>query len=136
MHSLLLHDGCLQGGLPVSWGNGAQKRWQDGTAVMGPIPFMWRLQRLACSDCNLSGPLPTTWTNLDSLAVVALARNNLTGMSQFGARRMVSLVLDYNPLMASLEPMLAWGWPMMRYLSMSHCQLRGTLPPGGCCTLL
>lgn len=72
---------------------------------------------------------------MDSLAVVTLARNNLTGMSHFGARRMVSLVLDRNPLTASLEPMLAWAWPMMRQLSMSNCQLWGTLPPGGCCTL-
>lgn len=119
----------LQGGLPLEWGDGSQMSWQNGSVTMGPHPFMWRLQRLICNSCGLSGPLPN-WQNLDRLRVVSLARNNLTGMSHFGARRLMSLSLDWNPLGTPLEPMLGWGWPLLRELSMSHCKLTGTLPPG------
>lgn len=96
---------------------------------MGPQPFMWHLRHPACDNCGLSGPLPE-WRNMDSLQVLSLARNNLSGMSHFGARRLVSLELDRNPLGARLEPMLGWGWPLLKHLSMAHCNLYGSLPPG------
>lgn len=98
---------------------------------MGPQPFMWRLRRLACDNCGLSGPLPE-WSNMDSLQVLSLARNNLSGMSHFGARRLASLALDWNPLNARLEPLLGWGWPLLKHLSMAHCNPYGSLPPGQC----
>jgi hypothetical protein len=120
----------LQGALPVAWGNGSKVSWQDGAMQMGPQPFMFRLHHFACESCGLLGPLPD-WDNMDSLRVLSLARNNLTGLSHFGARRLVSLVLDWNPLSAKLEPMLGWGWPLLQHLGMAHCQLYGTLPPGG-----
>jgi hypothetical protein len=118
-----------QGPLPLAWGDGSTMFWQDGSVQMGPQPFMWRLRQLACDSCGLSGPLPD-WRNMDSLQVLSLARNNLSGLSYFGARRLVSLVLDLNPLGARLEPMLAWGWPLLKHLSMARCGLSGPLPPG------
>jgi hypothetical protein len=104
--------------------------WQDGSRVMGPKPYMWRLQKLACTNCGLSGALPMQWQNMDSLHSITLARNNFTGMVHFGAQRLQGLSLDCNPLMTRLEPMLAWGWPLLANLSLSHCQLSGPLPPG------
>lgn len=115
--------------MPTAYGDGSQMMWQNGQMQMGPQPFMWRLRQFACNNCGLSGPLPN-WQNMDSLRVLSLARNNLTGMSQFGSRRLTSVVLDGNPLNAPLEPMLAMGWPLLRRLSMSNCNLIGTLPPG------
>lgn len=120
---------CSQGALPLAWGDGSKMFWQDGSMQMGPQPFMWRLRHFACGNCGLSGPLPN-WDHMDSLRVLSLARNNLTDMSYFGALRLVSLVLDWNPLDAKLEPMLGWGWPLLQQLSMAHCKLSGTLPPG------
>lgn len=102
--------------------------WQNGVMTMG-TPFMWRLRKLICNSCGLSGPLPN-WDNMGSLRVLSLARNNLTGMSFFGARRLMSLNLDWNPLGANLEPTLGWGWAMLKELSMANCKLQGTLPPG------
>lgn len=104
--------------------------------AMGPQPFMWRLRRLICNNCALSGPLPANWQNMDELRDIALVQNNLTGMSFFGARRLRSLRLDDNPLSTNLEPMLGWAWPTMQVLSLSRCRITGTLPTGWCCPLL
>lgn len=123
----------MQGGLPANWGDGSQMMWQDGSILIGPQPFMWRLRTLACNRCGLSGTLPAQWDHMDSLQSVSLANNNLTGLSRFGSGRLRSLVLDGNPLATQIEPMLAAGWPLLRRLSMSRCQLVGTLPPGGWC---
>jgi hypothetical protein len=106
--------------------------WQEGNKIMGPQPFMRRLRQLHCSSCNLSGPLPTQWQNMDNLQVVSLARNNLTSLSWFGAGRLTRLVLDGNPLGTRLEPMLAAGWRLLKFLSLSRCQLTGSLPAGEC----
>jgi hypothetical protein len=91
---------------------------------------MWRLQKLACAGCGLSGTLPMQWQNMESLQNIALQSNNFTGLAHFGAQRLRSLSLDWNPLMTRLEPMLAWGWALLTNLSLSHCQLTWTLPPG------
>jgi Leucine-rich repeat (LRR) protein len=104
----------------------------------GPQPFMWRLRMLACNYCGLTGSIPIQWQNMDNLQALALVNNSLRWAGPVGARRLLSLKLDYNPLAASVPYTVVQLWPsfrqapMLKTLSMSHSQLSSNLPYGEC----
>lgn len=120
----------------MAWGNGSLVTWQHGSSNMGAQPFMWQLQKLACTNCSLAGSIPTQWQNLDSLKTLVLANNSLQWAGPLGMRRLTALILDHNPLAASIPGAPTQLWPahspMLRKLSMPGAQLTGSLPYGEC----
>ncbi len=60
-----------QGGLPLAW-------YDPATAADPNAARLYALQKLTCTHCGLSGPIPD-WTSPSALTTVQLAYNSLTG---------------------------------------------------------
>lgn len=131
-----VHAWALQGGIPAEWGNGTynQPPFVNGTATAAPQPppiFMAGLTELVCDNCSLSGDLPYSWFNMQSLRHISLAGNSFSGyLPSFGARRLDSLVMDRNNLTTWLQPWIAFDLPLLRKLSLAGCKITGSLPVG------
>ncbi|XP_075501701.1 putative LRR receptor-like serine/threonine-protein kinase At2g16250 [Primulina tabacum] len=103
----------------------------------GPIP-RWlglqlaSLQVLDLSSCSITGVIPTTLGNLNSLAELYLSDNNLTGVvpSSFGQLSRLSVLdLSRNMLTSSIPESFAL-LRNLTFLDMSANFLSGVIPPG------
>ncbi|PRP81586.1 receptor-like protein 12-like [Planoprotostelium fungivorum] len=123
-------------GLNCGQGLNPGEEWPTGISLNRPLngsinPSIGNLVNLTTLhlESNISGSLPSSFTNLTRLQTLNISHNRFNGSILSILTNMTSLreiILDGNPLNTNIPPQL-FQLPHLTYLSMSDCQLTGTI---------
>ena len=139
---LMQYNPNLSGPIPVglkalSNSNAIRKIALQACNLNGTIP-QWigtelkSLEYLGLGNNKLSGPVPSTITELPNLEVLALDDNDLTAnIDMFHTLTNIrSLLLEDNKITGTLSNALFASWKNLTYLDLSDNMITGTLPDG------
>ncbi|XP_010531559.1 PREDICTED: receptor protein kinase-like protein At4g34220 [Tarenaya hassleriana] len=129
-----LSNNSFNGSLPDSAFNATELRVLSlgNNDISGELPeklsSMASLRLLNLSANTFAGKIPRNLTLLKNLTVISLSSNSLSGDLPSGFEAVQVLDLSSNLLTGSLP--LNFGGKSLRYLSLSHNNISGTISPG------